>query len=67
MTRGKDFGSHRGVRPGDPFSPFLFNVAAEGLEKMTNRAQSAGLIVGLVPHQIEKGVAIMQYADDIPF
>jgi hypothetical protein len=38
-TRGKDFGSHREVRQGDPFSPFLFNIAAEGLAKMIAQAQ----------------------------
>jgi mannosylglycoprotein endo-beta-mannosidase len=54
-TRGKDFVSHRGVRQGDPFSPFLFNVAAEGLVKMIQQAQSAGLVTGLVPHLIEGG------------
>jgi hypothetical protein len=31
---------------------------------MIHKAQEASLIVGLVPHLIEKGVAIMQYADD---
>jgi hypothetical protein len=63
-TRGKDFGSHRGVRQGDPFSPFLFNIAAEGLAKMIQQAQFAGLIVGLVPHLVDNGVVILQYADD---
>jgi hypothetical protein len=63
-TRGKDFGSHRGVRQGDPFSPFLFNIVAEGLDKMIQQAQIAGLIVGLVPHLVDKGVVILQYADD---
>jgi hypothetical protein len=62
--KGKDFSSHRGMRQGDPFSPFLFNVVAEGLAKMINKAQEASLIVGLVPHLIENGVAILQYADD---
>jgi hypothetical protein len=52
------------VRQGDPFSPFLFNVAAEGVAKMIAQAQEAGLITGLVPHLIEKGVVILQYADD---
>ena len=28
------------------------------------QAQGNGLIVGLVPHLIDKGVAILQYADD---
>jgi hypothetical protein len=55
-TRGKDFGSHRGVRQGDPFSPFLFNIAAEGLAKMITQAQEAKLVTGLVPHLIENGV-----------
>jgi hypothetical protein len=63
-VRGKDFGSHRGVRQGDPFSPFLFNLAAENLAKMITQAQFAGLLVGLIPHLIDKGVAILQYADD---
>jgi hypothetical protein len=63
-TRGKDFGSHRGVRQGDPFSTFLFNTAAEGLAKMIQRAQFAGLITGLVPQLIDNGVVILQYADD---
>jgi hypothetical protein len=48
--KGKDFGSHRGVRQEDPFSPFLFNIVAEDLAKMIHQAQEAGLVVGLVPH-----------------
>jgi hypothetical protein len=63
-TRGKDFGSHRGVRQVDPFSPFLFDVVAEGLAKMIRQAQFAGLITGLVPHLIERGVLILKYAYD---
>jgi hypothetical protein len=51
------------VRQGDPFSPFLFNVA-EGLAKMIQQAQSVGLATGLVSHLIENGVVILQYADD---
>jgi hypothetical protein len=31
---------------------------------MIAQAQEAGLITGLVPHLIEKGVVILQYADD---
>ena len=55
-TRGKDFGSHRGVRQGDPFSPFLFNLAAEGMAKMIRQAQESGQLVGLIPHLVDKGV-----------
>jgi hypothetical protein len=46
-TRGKDFGSHRGVRQGDPFSPFLFNIAAEGLAKMIQQAQKCWFNCGV--------------------
>jgi hypothetical protein len=63
-TRGKDFSSHRGVRQGDPFSPFLFNIEAECLAKMITQAQEAGLVTGLVPHLVENGVKILQYAGD---
>jgi hypothetical protein len=64
VNGGNDFGSHRGVRQGDPFSPFLFNLSAKGLAKMIHQAQCVGLIVSLVPHLIENGGAILQYADD---
>jgi hypothetical protein len=47
-TRGSDFGSQWGVIQGDPFSPFLFNLVVEGLEKMIWQAQSTSLIASLV-------------------
>jgi hypothetical protein len=36
--KGNDFGSHRGVRQGDTFSPFLINIAVEGLAKKIHKA-----------------------------
>ena len=63
-TRGKDFGSHIGVRQGDHFSPFLFNLAAEGMAKLIKKAQNAGHIIGLVPHLVSQGIAIFQCVDD---
>jgi hypothetical protein len=61
---GPYFQSAKGVRQGDPLSPFLFNSAVQCLTKMVVEAQKNGLIVGLAPDLIDKGVAIMQYADD---
>ena len=61
---GAYFKCGKGVRQGDPLSPFLFNIAADTLAKMVNLAQENGLIEGLVPEFVPKGVAILQYADD---
>ena len=61
---GPYFQSAKGVRQGDSMSPTLFNMAAECLSKMVRNAQKNGLIVGMAPDLIEKGVAILQYADD---
>jgi hypothetical protein len=41
------------VRKGVPQSPFLFNLAVDGLAIMLERAKVAGLINGLVPDLIE--------------
>jgi hypothetical protein len=60
----KTLAAIEGVRQGDPFSPFLFNIAAEGLAKKIAQAQEAKLVTGLVPHLIENGVVILQYAND---
>lgn len=61
---GPYFQSFKGVRQGDPLSPFLFNLAVESLSKMIFNAQKEKLITGLAPDLIEDGVDVLQYADD---
>lgn len=61
---GPCFQSAKGVRQGEPLSPFLFNMAAECLTKMILKVQSNNLFVGMAPDLIDKGVAVLQYADD---
>lgn len=62
---GPYFQSAKGVRQGDPLSPFLFNMVAECLTKMILTAQGNELIVGMAPDLIDKGVDVLQYADDM--
>ena len=55
---GPYFGSHKGVRQGDPFCPFLFNIVANVLSKMIQVAQGNGLIKGQNEHLVDNGLAI---------
>ncbi len=56
----------RGLRQGDPLSPYLFLLVAEGLARLLNEAGGNGLINGVGP-KIEDKVALIQYADDTLF
>jgi hypothetical protein len=43
----KEFPVRRGLRQRDPISPFLFDIAAEGLSVLFQRASSRNIIKGL--------------------
>jgi hypothetical protein len=52
------------LRQGDPLSPLLFNLVADGLATLLTKAKEVGLIRGLIPDLVEGGLIHLQYADD---
>ncbi|KAK4848716.1 hypothetical protein QYF36_016477 [Acer negundo] len=54
------FDVERGLRQSDPLSPFLFNIAVEGLNYLFTKAFELNLIEG----EVEIHVSHLQFADD---
>jgi hypothetical protein len=42
----------------------LFNIVADMLAILIERAKSDGQIEGVIPHLVDGGLSILQYADD---
>lgn len=61
---GEFFQTRKGLRQGDPLCPVLFNVVADMLAVLVARAIGSEQIQGVVPHLVDEGLSILQYADD---
>ncbi|XP_047057289.1 uncharacterized protein LOC124663662 [Lolium rigidum] len=61
---GHYFQTKKGLRQGDPLSPMLFNIVVDMLAILIERAKGDGQVGGLIPHLVEGGLSILQYADD---
>lgn len=62
-----EFAFGRGICQGDPLSPFLFLIAAEGLNLLIKRAVRANLLAAAKVGKDEVEVSHIQYADDSVF
>jgi hypothetical protein len=61
---GRYFQTTKDLRHGDPLSPILFNIVADMLALLITKAKEEGQITGLIPHLIDGGISILQYADN---
>ena len=63
----EEFKPTRGLRQGDPLTPFLFIVVAEGLAGLVRQATKASLLSGVKIGREEVELCILQFADDTLF
>ena len=54
----------RGIRQGDPLSPYLFLLCAEGFTALLNKAESEGRIKGISICRGAPKVTNLMFADD---
>ncbi|GJU66381.1 RNA-directed DNA polymerase, eukaryota, reverse transcriptase zinc-binding domain protein [Tanacetum coccineum] len=62
-----EFELSKGLRQGDPMSPFLFILAMEGLHAMVSKAVTTGLFKGASIGQGNISISHLLYADDAIF
>lgn len=62
--RSAYFKTFRGLRQGDPLSPLLFNLVADVLGVLLDKAVSKGHITGVLNSLLPGGISHIQYADD---
>uniref|UniRef100_A0A251U4I0 Putative RNA-directed DNA polymerase, eukaryota, Reverse transcriptase zinc-binding domain protein n=1 Tax=Helianthus annuus TaxID=4232 RepID=A0A251U4I0_HELAN len=62
-----EFECSRGLRQGDPLSPFLFVIAMEALTGIMKKASSTGLYHGIRCNNMGPNLSHFLYADDVIF
>lgn len=62
--RSHYFKTFKGLRQGDPLSPLLFNIVADALSALLDKAIAKSHITGVLTELIPGGISHIQYADD---
>ncbi|GLT59681.1 hypothetical protein SLA2020_324880 [Shorea laevis] len=60
----EEFNVGRGLRQGDPLSPFLFLMVAEALSGLMRKAEETGMLKGIQVGKGELRISHLQFADD---
>ncbi|GLU16530.1 hypothetical protein SLE2022_329610 [Rubroshorea leprosula] len=60
----EEFAMGKGLRQGDPLSPFLFLMVAEGLHGLVKKAEEEGLLQGIMVGNNGLAISLLQFADD---
>ncbi|GKV19346.1 hypothetical protein SLEP1_g29624 [Rubroshorea leprosula] len=60
----EEFDLEKGLRQGDPLSPFLFLMIMEGLNGLVKKAETEGLLQGIEIGKRGLTVSLLQFADD---
>ncbi|KAK2648319.1 hypothetical protein Ddye_015808 [Dipteronia dyeriana] len=60
----RQFKIKKGLKQGDPLSPFLFNMEVEGLNALFKKAETKGLMKGVTLGMEAVHVSYLQFSDD---
>ncbi|GKV12521.1 hypothetical protein SLEP1_g23652 [Rubroshorea leprosula] len=60
----REFEVGKGLRQGDPLSPFLFLMIGEGLQDLVQKAMAEGMVHGIVIGKKGMTVSLLQFVDD---